>query len=97
MSVTHSVPTVPTDLTVLAVIRVQLFARYAELLGSEQVRLAAAGIATVADVLARLRELPGGAGIGSAALVAVNLRQARADAPVSPGDEVAILPPLAGG
>ncbi|HEV8613346.1 MAG TPA: MoaD/ThiS family protein [Gemmatimonadales bacterium] len=76
---------------------VQLFARYAELLGAPQVEIPAEGIATVGDLLARLRTLPGGDAIGGATLVAVNLRQARADAPVSPKDEIALLPPLAGG
>jgi molybdopterin converting factor small subunit len=48
-------------------------------------------------VLERLRALPGGAAIGAATLVAVNLRQAKPDAPVSPSDEVAVRPPLSGG
>lgn len=79
------------------VIRIQLFARYAELLGATQLELPANGINNVRDVLERLRALPGGAAIGAATLVAVNLRQAKPDAPVSPCDEVAVLPPLAGG
>jgi molybdopterin converting factor small subunit len=78
-------------------IRVQLFARYADLLGTAQVDLPADGPTTVGDVLARLRALPGGSEIGAGALVAVNLRQARLDQSVSPGDQVALLPPLAGG
>jgi molybdopterin converting factor small subunit len=80
-----------------AAIHVRLFARYAELLGAGSVDLPAEGVATVGDVLARIRALPGGSDIGAGALVAVNLRQARPDQPVSPGDEVALLPPLAGG
>ncbi len=87
----------PAVRTVPTVIRVQLFARYAELLGGEHIDLPADGIHTVADLLARLRDLPGGSGIGASTLVAVNLRQARLDAPVSPSDEIAVLPPLAGG
>lgn len=79
------------------IVRVRLFARYAELLGTEQVDLPAAGIATAGDVLARIRALPGGAALGETTLVAVNLKQARPDTPVSAGDEVAMLPPLAGG
>ena len=78
-------------------LRVRLFARYAELFGAEVLTLPADGIVTVADVLDRLRRLPGGGSIGSAALVAVNLRQADPSAPVAPGDEIALLPPLAGG
>ncbi|HEV8149702.1 MAG TPA: MoaD/ThiS family protein [Gemmatimonadales bacterium] len=76
---------------------VRLFARYAELLGAPEVRVSAEGIATVGDLLARLRSFPGAGAIGPGTLVAVNLRQARADAPVSPEDEIALLPPLAGG
>ena len=77
-------------------IQVRFFARYAELFG-EQVDLPAEGIHTVGDILERLRALPGGAGIGAASLVAVNLKQARPGTPVSSRDEIAILPPLAGG
>ncbi len=78
-------------------VRVQLFARYAELFGREYVELSPEGIHTVADVLERLRGLPGGTALGAATLVAVNLRQAKPSAPVKPSDEIAILPPLAGG
>jgi len=78
-------------------IRVRLFARYAELLGTEALELPAAGLATAGDVLARVRALPGGGGVGASTLLAVNLKQAGPDSRVSPGDEVAVLPPLAGG
>lgn len=79
------------------IIRIQLFARYAELFGAPQLELAANGITCVRDVLERLRALPGGTAIGSSTLVAVNLRQAKPETPVSALDEIAILPPLAGG
>ncbi len=79
------------------VIRVQVFARYAELLGADHFDLPAEDITTVADVLSRIRTLPGGSGIGESTLVAVNLKQAPPGRRVAPGDEVAILPPLAGG
>lgn len=78
-------------------LQVQLFARYADLFGAELVTLPSAGVRTVGDLLDRLRQLPGGGALGEAALVAVNLRQARRSAPVALGDEIAILPPLAGG
>lgn len=90
-------PAVPTTPAAPPVIRIQLFARYAELFGAQRLELPAEGITCVRDVLERLRALPGGAAIGTATLVAVNLRQAKPDAPVSPLDEVAVLPPLAGG
>lgn len=78
-------------------IRVLLFARYAELLGTERLELAPDAVRTAGDVLDQVRALPGGARIGEGALVAINLKQASAASPVTPGDEVAVLPPLAGG
>ncbi|HEX7023790.1 MAG TPA: MoaD/ThiS family protein [Gemmatimonadales bacterium] len=81
----------------LPVIRVHLFASYAERLGRDYVELPAEGHRTAGEVLESLRSLPSGAALGSAALIAINLRQVSLDAPVVPGDEVAILPPLAGG
>ncbi|HLG04980.1 MAG TPA: MoaD/ThiS family protein [Gemmatimonadales bacterium] len=79
------------------VLTVRLFARYADLLGTDRLEIPAQGISTVRDLLSRIRSLPGGAAIAETALVAVNLTQARADSAVTPEDEVALLPPLAGG
>ena len=79
------------------VLTVRLFARYADLFGTDRLEIPAHGISTVRDLLSRIRGLPGGAAIAETALVAVNLTQARADAAVTPEDEVALLPPLAGG
>lgn len=78
-------------------IRVRLFARYAELLGLHQLELPAEGLNTAGEVLARIRSLPGGLAIGERTLIAINLKQTTLDGQVVPGDEVAILPPLAGG
>jgi len=78
-------------------IRVLLFARYAELLGADHVDLAVAEPVTVGNVLDRVRTLPGGSALPRAMLCAVNLHQATHSDLVSPGDEVALLPPLAGG
>jgi molybdopterin converting factor small subunit len=66
-------------------------------MGAEYLDLPATGVATAADVLARVRGLPGGTAIGESTLVAVNLKQAALDSRVVPGDEIAVLPPLAGG
>ena len=77
--------------------RVRLFARYAELLGAEYLDLPAAGVTTAGEILARVRALPGGAGVGKTTLIAINLKQAALDSRVVAGDEVAVLPPLAGG
>jgi molybdopterin converting factor small subunit len=78
-------------------IRVLLFARYAELLGSESVELTVPATLSVRELLDRVRSLPGGSGLPATVLCAVNLRQATLSDPVAPGDEVALLPPLAGG
>ena len=79
-------------------VRVRFFASYAELVGREEAELAVSLPATVGDVVRRVRELiPGAVGLPPRPLVAVNLRHVRLDAPVAEGDEVAFLPPLAGG
>ena len=66
-------------------------------MGAEYVEVSAVGVTTAGEVLARVRRLPGGAAIGESTLVAVNLKQASPDSRVVPGDEIAVLPPLAGG
>ncbi|MBI1966702.1 MAG: MoaD/ThiS family protein [Gemmatimonadetes bacterium] len=79
-------------------VRVRFFARYAELVGREEAALSLSLPATVGDVVRRVREeLPGGAEIPERPVAAVNLRHARLEAPVRDGDEVALLPPIAGG
>jgi molybdopterin converting factor small subunit len=78
-------------------VRVLLFARYADLLGAEELPLSLADGATVADAVAAVRALPGGDALPMHPLVAVNLEQRTADAALAGGDEVALLPPVAGG
>lgn len=77
---------------------VLLFARYADLAGTDRVEIAVEPGADVLTVLRRLRaQVPGAAAIPDASLCAVNHRQASPSDAVSPGDVVAFLPPLAGG
>ena len=78
-------------------VSVLLFASYAELLGRSTVELSLAPGATVADVVAAVGRLANGAWLPAAPLVAVNEVYARLDAPVTAGDEVALIPPVAGG
>ena len=79
-------------------VRVRLFARYAELAGRDDVTLTIAFPATVRDVIQRLREaVPGAHALPEQPLTAVNLKQVKLDSPLHDGDEVALLPPLAGG
>ena len=74
-----------------------LFASYADSLGMESVQLTLPEGALVDDALAQLRALPGGDRLPPAPLVAINLAYARTDSPLSPGDELAVIPPVAGG
>ena len=54
--------------------------------------------ATVGDVVRRVREdFPGAQALPERPLAAVNLKQAKLEARVRDGDEVALLPPIAGG
>jgi molybdopterin converting factor small subunit len=87
----------PSPATQIVNVRVLLFASYAERLGLETLRVALPALATVADALDHLRSLPGGEQIPPKPLCAVNLTHARLDTRLAEGDEVALLPPLAGG
>ncbi len=79
-------------------IRLRYLARYAELLGVESEELAVSAPATVGDVVAALRAAhPAAAQLPAKPLCAVNFRQALWGDPVVGGDEVALLPPVAGG
>ncbi len=79
-------------------VRVRFFARYAEMVGREEAALAVSFPATVRDVVRRVREeLPGGRDLPERPLAAVNLCHVQLEAPVRDGDEVALLPPVAGG
>ena len=78
-------------------VHVLLFARYAELFGADTLRLELAAPASVADVVTRLRQAPGGDRLPPRPLLAVNLLQVPDTTLLAAGDEVAVLPPLAGG
>jgi molybdopterin converting factor small subunit len=74
-----------------------LFASYAEALGAPKVELELTAGATVRDALTQLRRLPGGDTLPAAPLVAINLAYAKGDAVLAAGDELAVIPPVAGG
>ena len=78
-------------------VTVFLFASYADALGASSMALDVARDATVADVLGHLRALPGADRLPPQPLVAVNERYAGRDRVLAHGDEVAIIPPVAGG
>jgi sulfur-carrier protein len=78
-------------------VRVLLFASYSDVLGLDALELTITHPATVNDALNRLRSLPGGDRLPAKPLCAVNLQHVHGSTTLSPGDELAILPPLAGG
>jgi molybdopterin converting factor small subunit len=79
-------------------VRCRLFARYAEVVGREEVVVDLPADAVVADAVAALRAVvPQGALLPVRPLVAVNLRQVLPGERLKDGDELALLPPLAGG
>jgi len=78
-------------------IRLLVFASYADALGRGEVELDVAEGATVADCVAAVRALPGMGAVPPSPAVAVNRRYARPEQVVAAGDEVALIPPVAGG
>ena len=79
-------------------VTVRAFARYAEILGLEETTLELAAPATVGDALKLLRKsVPNGRLLPEQPLVAVNLEHVLIETPLREGDELALLPPLAGG
>ena len=87
----------PVGLSSSLTVRVLLFASYADRLGLDTIALTLPAPATVGTVLERLRALPGGDQLPPRPLCARNLAHVGLDALLSGGDEIAILPPLAGG
>jgi molybdopterin converting factor small subunit len=87
----------PTAATSTITVRVLLFASYAETMGLDSLELTFESPATVGNVLDRLRAFPGGERLPPKPLCAVNLAQVRSDEVLFDGDELAVLPPLAGG
>ena len=87
------------DPTPPAGIRVSLllFARYAELIGTDRLDLNLPPGATVGSVVSLVRARSGGDALPSALLVARNMVRVDDDEPLRDGDEVALLPPMAGG
>jgi molybdopterin converting factor small subunit len=78
-------------------VRVLLFGSYAEALERDTLELTFARPVTLGEALERLRALPGADQLPAKPLCALNLKQASMSSPLTDGDELAILPPLAGG
>lgn len=78
-------------------VTVLLFASYADTLGANSLPLELSPGATAGDALERVRTLAAGGALPSKPLLAVNERYARSDQVLAAGDEIAIIPPVAGG
>ncbi len=78
-------------------ISVLLFASYADAFGTRRLEVPLDAPCVVADLVGAMRSLPGGARLPAEPLVAVNRHWVRPEASVQVGDEVALIPPVAGG
>lgn len=78
-------------------VTVRLFASYAETLGRNNLELELPAGSTAGSVVNSIKSLPGGSNLPPAPLVAVNYEYAKLDHVLEPGDEVALIPPVAGG
>ncbi len=75
------------------IVRVRLFAMLRERAGTRELELDLPDGARVRDALAAVDDLAGGLPL----VMAVNREYADADAPLAPGDELALIPPVSGG
>ena len=78
-------------------VTVRFFASYAEVLGRHSLVLNLMRGATVHDVMTHVAGLPGAARVPPAPLIAVNLSYAKHSQILADGDEIALIPPVAGG
>lgn len=78
-------------------VRVLLFASYADVLGAAAIDVDLPAGATVRELVASVRRRAGAERLPPAPLVAVNQRYASPDTRIAEHDEVAIIPPVAGG
>ena len=78
-------------------IDVQLFASYAEALGAKSIQIDLPEDATVEALMSALFRLPGATKLPPKPMIAVNLVYAKPETALKAGDEVALIPPVAGG
>lgn len=81
----------------MSVVTVQLFASYAELVGSPSIEVPLSPGDRVSDLLRNLRSHPAASLLPPAPLVAVNRAFATAQTTLALADEIALIPPVAGG
>ena len=81
----------------MSTVTVQLFAAYAEMLGGTAIEIPLAPGSTVSDLIDNIRLLPGASSLPHSPRVAINRSFACADQLVDSRDEIALIPPVAGG
>ena len=80
----------------MTTVTVLLFASYADAFGGPRVEVPLAQQSTVAELVSRLRDRHPGE-LPPRPLVAVNREYAAYDQIIEAGDEIALIPPVAGG
>jgi molybdopterin converting factor subunit 1 len=78
-------------------VRLLLFAQYRDLAGHDELEVDLPSGATAADLVSRLRQDPRLQALPQQPALAVNRNYARLSELLRDGDEVALLPPVAGG
>ncbi|HEY4671288.1 MAG TPA: MoaD/ThiS family protein [Gemmatimonadaceae bacterium] len=78
-------------------VTVQLFASYAEAFGASHLKIALDPGSTVDDLVRCIRSLPAAGSLPASPRVAVNRKFASPDKLIGSGDEIALIPPVAGG
>lgn len=78
-------------------IPVLLFASYADAFGAPRVEVPVNAPCPVEELVYAMRSMPGGTMLPASPLVAVNHTWAKQTAVICEGDEVALIPPVAGG
>ncbi len=78
-------------------VTVLLFASYADALGKPEIDLVLPTGSTVGEAIRMISRLPGAHRVPPAPLVAVNERYASLDQRLVQDDELALIPPVAGG
>jgi molybdopterin converting factor small subunit len=81
----------------LMTVTVLLFASYADALGTSAIELDVPSGSTIRDLLGTLATMPGGDRLPPRPLVAVNEVYAPVSTQLRGGEEVAVIPPVAGG
>lgn len=81
----------------MSIVTVQLFATYAEALGGSTLQIQVEKGTRVADLVRSIRALPGGRSLPPSPRVAINREFATAEQLIRRDDEIAVIPPVAGG